>query len=483
MNVSAYPLESGAATAAADQTRRLSLRLRVSLVLTGLAAAFVLTGAALWIRDARVAIAEEITAANRVATQWLTVSAQGTAAGDPAWTEARLIAHLNAVGRIRAHQLEARGADGKLLYRSPPSAYKAGRDAPGWFFDWLKPELPALSLQAGQLSLSLQPDASRSVLDLWDDLTAAATRALLALVGLFVGCWFAIDRALKPLGTVMAALERTGDGNFDTRLPVDGPIELAHLAEAFNAMALRLDRAVAENVRLSQEQAMARTITERLEADRKAIARDLHDELGQSITAVAALAGAIVQRTTDNPSIRQSAEVIRDVTSRMQGDVRALLTRLRPPRSGPQETLDDAVRSYLAAWSQRHSDIELSAELFAGPSPLPDDVTLTALRVVQESCTNIVRHALASKARIRLLREGDALTVEIGDNGRGIMPAPGQAGFGLTGMRERVTELGGSLDISSPSAGGTRIRARLPVTQPAAPAEHTSAPSTETAAS
>lgn len=441
----------------------LSLRLRVSLVLTALAAAFVLTGAALWVRDARTAIAEEVTAAHRVAAQWLSVSAQGTAAGDPAWTESRLLAHLSAVGRIRAHQLEARDATGKLLYRSPPSPYKPGRDAPAWFANWLAPDLPALTLPAGSLTLKLQPDASRALIDLWDDLAAAAGRALLALVGLFAGCWFAIDRALKPLGTVMAALDRTGQGNFDTRLPVDGPPELAHLAEAFNSMALRLDQAVAENGRLNHEQAVARAVTERLEADRTAIARDLHDELGQSITAVAALAGAIVQRTENAPGIRQSAEVIRDVASRMQGDVRALLTRLRPPRSGPQETLDDAVRTYLAAWSKRHSDIELSTELFAGPSPLPDEITLTALRVVQESCTNIVRHALASKARIRLLRAGDSLTVEISDNGRGIMPAPGQSGFGLTGMRERVAELNGHLDISSPAGGGTRIRARLPL--------------------
>jgi len=449
----------------------LSLRLRVSLVLTGLAAAFVLAGAALWVRDARTAIAEEVTAAHRVAAQWLRVSAQGSATGDPAWSEGRLLAHLNAVGRIRAHQLEAHDATGALRYRSPPSPYKPGRDAPEWFAEWLGPDLPALTLPAGTLTLTLQPDASRALIDLWDDLSAAAGRALLALAGLFAGCWFAIDRALKPLGAVMAALDKTGQGNFDTRLPVNGPPELAHLAEAFNSMALRLDHAVAENVRLSHEQAVACAITERLEADRTAIARELHDELGQSITAVAALAGAIVQRTENAPEIHQSAEVIRDVASRMQGDVRALLTRLRPPRSGPQETLDAAVRTYLAAWTKRHRDIELATELFAGPSPLPDEITLTALRVVQESCTNIVRHALASKARIRLLRAGDSLTVEISDNGRGIMPAPGQSGFGLAGMRERVAELKGQLDISSPAGGGTRIRARLPLLAPSATTE------------
>lgn len=448
-----------------------SLRLRVSLVLTALAAAFVIASAALWVRDARTAITEEITAAHRVAAQWLSVSAQGTAAGDPAWTEARLLAHLNAVGRIRAHQLEARDESGRLLYTSPPSAYKPGRDAPDWFTHWMEPGIPAMTLHAGKLTLHLQPDPSRALVDLWDDVSAAAARALLALAGLFIGSWFAIHHALKPLEDVMAALDRTGQGKFDTRLPTDGPAELARLGHAFNGMARRLNEAVIENVRLTHEQAVARAITERLEADRLAIARDLHDELGQSITAVAALAGAIVQRSTDTPQIHQSAEVIRDVASRMQGDVRALLTRLRPPGSSAQrETLDDAVRSYLASWSRHHADIELSTELFAGPQPLPDDITLATLRIVQESCTNIVRHALASRARVRLLREGDTLTIEISDNGRGILPAPGQAGFGLAGMRERVIGLAGDLDISSPPGGGTRIRARLPLTPPEPPA-------------
>lgn len=444
--------------------RPMSLRLRLSLVLTALAAALVLAGAALWVRDARIAIAEEVTAANRVAAQWLGAAARGASDGDPAWSESRLIAHLSAVGRIRAHHLEARDPAGSAVYRSPPSAYKAGRDAPAWFAQWLGPELPTLQLAAGRLTLSLQPDPSRALVDLWDDLAAAAGRALLALAGLFAGCWLALDRALRPLGSVMAALDRAGQGRFDTRLPEAGPAELVRLAQAFNGMAGRLDQAVAENVRLTQQQAVARTVTDRLEADRLAIARELHDELGQSITAVAALAGAIVQRCADNPAVSQSAEVIRDVASRMHDDVRALLTRLRPPAPGhDEETLADAVRSYLAAWQSRHPDIELSSELFAGPYPLPDDITLTALRVVQESCTNIVRHAQARHARVRLLREADGLLVEISDDGRGIEPAPGQAGFGLTGMRERVAAVAGQLDISSPHGGGTRIRARLPL--------------------
>jgi two-component system sensor histidine kinase UhpB len=211
---------------------------------------------------------------------------------------------------------------------------------------------------------------------------------------------------------------------------------------------------------------VAQAITERLEADRLAIARDLHDELGQSITAVAALAGAIVQRSADTPQIHHSAEVIRDVASRMHGDVRALLTRLRPPWQQPAGNPRRCGAQLPRQLDPPHADIELSTELFAGPQPLPDDITLATLRIVQESCTNIVRHAMASRARVRLLREGATLTIEISDNGRGILPAPGQPGFGLSGMRERVVGLAGSLDISSPPGGGTRIRARLPLTPP-----------------
>ena len=121
------------------------------------------------------------------------------------------------------------------------------------------------------------------------------------------------------------------------------------------------------------------------------------------------------------------------------------------------------VKIRLGAWQQRHPDIRLVTELFAGPAPLGDELTLVALRIVQESCTNIVRHAQADKARVRLLRSDAALTVEIADNGRGIQPAAGQPGFGLTGMRERIDALGGSLELGSPAGGGTRIRASLPL--------------------
>jgi two-component system sensor histidine kinase UhpB len=247
----------------------------------------------------------------------------------------------------------------------------------------------------------------------------------------------------------MAALDRTGQGNFDTRLPETAPPSSPASPRPSTAWPASLDQAVAENVRLTQQQAVARTITERLEADRRAIARELHDELGQSITAVAALAGAIVQRSTDNPAVSQSAEVIRDVASRMQGDVRALLTRLRPPTAGSRETLDDAVRSYLAAW--RPATRTSSCPPSSSPAPIRCPTTSP-----WPPCASCRSRAPTSSATPWPAASGCAccarnpLTIEVSDNGRGILPATGQAGFGLTGMRERVAAVAGSSTSAAP---------------------------------
>jgi type II secretory pathway pseudopilin PulG len=165
-----------------------SLRLRVSLVLTALAAAFVLAGAALWVRDARLAIAEEITAAHRVAAQWLAVSAR---APPPATRPGANPACSPTSPRSAASApISSKPATtgGRLLYRSPPSTYKAGHDAPAWFTHWLEPGMSRrIHMQAGSTypaACSPTPRAPSWICGTTS--RAAAGRALLALAGLFM---------------------------------------------------------------------------------------------------------------------------------------------------------------------------------------------------------------------------------------------------------------------------------------------------------
>ena len=446
-----------------------SLHGRLSLVLTTLIAVMMMIGASVWLRETRLAIHEEVEAATRVAEQWLKVLVPETLADGPQARE-RLMEHLGAIGRIRANRLEVFAVDGQRLYVSPESPYKAGRHAPEWFAGWVAPELAERRLEANGLAVVLTPDTSRAVLDAWDHVGAALGWALALLLAIWLATRFAIDRALAPITEIHTALERGASGRFDQRLPEYATRELALLARSYNRLADSLDESLAENARLEQDQALARALQARLEQERRAIARELHDELGQGITAVRSIAGAIIQRTTAQPGINGSAQAILAMTTQMQDGVHTILQRLRSRSADSQVRIEEAIESYCALWASHHGDIRVDCTIEALGEQVTDALGLTILRMVQESLTNVARHAHASRVEVRLGVRDDEIEVEVIDNGRGLgeNPAPGR--HGLVGMRERIAELHGELELSSPPEGGLNVRARLPL--PPAAAHH-----------
>lgn len=442
----------------ATMNARLSLHTRISLVLTGLAASLLLVLGGVWLHGARQGIHEEVEAASRVSEQWLKALG-GELKDAPA---ERLLAVVRPLGRIRANELQVIAADGGLLYTSPPPTYKAGRNVPAWFAGLLRPEFMPRTLAVGDLQLVLQPDPSRALLDAWDDLVAMAGWALALLGVLFVATRQALALALRPLGQVMQALERTGSGRFDTRLPDFATPELGRLARAFNGMADRLRAAVDDNVRLDTEREVAHRMQARLEDERRLIARELHDELAQGITAVRSLAGAIAQRTTEQPALYSPAQSIVAVTGEMQQGVKAILHRLRPQ---PGAGLGSALERLLTAWRLQHEEIDLHAALDLGPAPVVDEAAQAVVRIVQEGLTNVVRHAGASRVELAIARCAGALQITLSDNGRGRDGRPSAqagCGLGLAGMAERVAALGGHLEFITPAGGGFCLLARLP---------------------
>lgn len=446
--------------------RRLGLHTRIGLVLTALATALLLLLGDLWLQSTRNGIHEEVEAATRVSRQWLEAvlgEMQGLA---PAQRSERLLAIVRTIGRVRANVLEVeRITDGEHLHVSPPSSYKAGRKAPAWFSGLLAADFEPVTLGVDDLRLSLHPDPSRAVLDAWDELVALTGWALLLLVALFAGVRGALGRALRPLDQLLAALDRTGHGRFDTRLPVFPEPELGRLSRAFNGMADRLKAAVDENVRLDTERELAERMQSRLEDERREIARELHDELAQGITAVRALAGAIVQRTPDAPALHGPAQSIVAVTGAMQDGVRGILHKLRPADAGG---LGERLALCLEHWRASHGEIALNARIELAGLPLPDAVAQAALRIVQEGLTNVARHAGACRVELSLGREAGGLLLTLADDGRGCDGSPSPqagSGLGLSGMRERIALLGGRLEFSRPPAGGFALRAWLPAVQ------------------
>lgn len=443
-------------------THRPSLRTRVGLVLTGLAASLLLVLGALWLHSTRNAINEEVEAATRVSEQWLKVVIGDLQTLPAAERGNRLLGVATAIGRVRANVLQIHDGAGELRYVSPPPTYKAGRQAPAWFASLLAADLPTRSFSIDDFRLSLHPDASRAVLDAWDESLALAGWALLLLFALYAAACGALARALHPLEQIMQALDRMGHGRFDTRLPQFATPELGRISHAFNGMADRLRAAVDENVRLDTEREVAERMQAGLQAERQVIARELHDELAQGITAVRALAGAIVQRTPDEPSLHIPAQSIVAVTGEMQDGVRNILHRLRPSMGS---SLAMALDHHLANWRLQHPEIELLSRLAIGEAPVADDLACAVLRCVQEGLTNVVRHAAASRVEFCIERGAGWLHLSLADNGRGQAETPSAqagCGLGLTGMGERVAALGGHLHLASRPGQGFRIVVRLP---------------------
>ncbi|WP_226497631.1 HAMP domain-containing protein [Ferribacterium limneticum] len=442
--------------------KKLSLHTRVGLVLTALAASLLVVLAGLWLHGTRNAIHEEVEAASRVSEQWLK-AVLGEMHDVPAATRGeRLLSVARAIGRVRANELEIRTLAGETIYRSPAPSYKAGRSAPGWFAGLLASEFPARTLAVEGYTLILHPDDSRAILDAWDELAAMVGWALGLLGVLFVATRTALGRALRPLAQIMRALDRTGRGRFDTRLPVFATPELGRISRAFNGMADRLGEAVDENVRLESAREVDRQMHDRLEEERRVIARELHDELAQGITAVRALAGAIVQRTGDAPSLHIPAQGIVAVTGEMQDGVRNILHRLRPAAGN---SLAVTLERQLAGWQAQHPEIIVNSTLAIGPQPVADDLAMAVVRIVQEGLTNVVRHAHATQVDLAISRVAGWLQLTLADNGRGRSGQPSAqpgCGLGLAGMGERIAALGGHLQFEQPAGGGFRIFARLP---------------------
>ncbi|WP_114649496.1 sensor histidine kinase [Pseudothauera hydrothermalis] len=448
------------------------LRDRISLLITAVAALLILLSSLGWARATREAIHEEVEAAARVAEQWLTVLA-GEALIDPEGLTARLVA----VGRLRANTLEILDTSGTLLYRSPEPTYKAGRHAPAWFAALLTPELRERRLQAGTRTLILRPDASRSVLDAWDELMLIAGWAFGLLLLLWLVAGWAIARMLAPLAALEAALARSADGAFDIRLPQCGVAELDRLAISYNRLASQLDCSLLRNARLEQDQAFTHALNARLEEERRQLARELHDELGQSITAVRAIAGAIAQRSADQPGLYGNAQAILAMTGQMQDGVRAILHRLRRPNMQPAGRLGQALADYCAHWAGLYPAITLNPKLDPIDRVLGEDYCLTVLRLLQESLTNVARHAGADRVDVHLHAEADRLRLCVRDNGRGFDPSLSTERFGLAGMRERVALWHGELSIVRPASGGTTVQISLPWPQQVRTAPSCRAPS------
>jgi two-component system sensor histidine kinase UhpB len=314
----------------------------------------------------------------------------------------------------------------------------------------------------------MAPEPTYEIDEMW-----ATSRGLLALLLLFFVLlnalvWWAVSSALQPIEQILHALAELRRGNLSTRLPNFGSPEMSRISVGFNHMAQTLEQSVTENQRLTRQLLNAQ------ENERKSLARDLHDEIGQSLTAIHADAVAILN--TGGERVREGAEAIVQVTGHIKDMVRSMLRRLRPAYLEGLG-LEAAVREQVAGFRHRSPTVTCTLKIDSALSNLEGELGVTVYRIIQESLTNIAVHANARHAAVEVTEPtalpeqlaawgGDFIQVTVCDDGAGFFQMSADRGFGLPGIRERVRSLGGECRIDTQPGSGTRISVWLPRTVP-----------------
>jgi two-component system sensor histidine kinase UhpB len=343
-----------------------------------------------------------------------------------------------------------------------------GAQAPVWFNSIyegiLGPQagviraLTARQADAGSIFAVAEPEAA--VRQAWLRVSTIADVAAAMALAIFVFAALAIAHTLAPTAAIVAGLRQMALGDYRRRLPPFRAREFRLIGRAVNDLADRLGWATAERI------ALTRRLIEVRDDERKQMARELHDEFGQCLTATIALAGAIEAGARRRPDLARDARAIGGVARRMMTSLHGALVQLRNPIA-EELGLEASLVQLVAGWNALDAPrtaVRLDVE--ADLAGVPDDIASNVYRIAQECLTNAIRHGAPSEVRLcvgRIAERAGAIALTVEDDGGGdAARVVAAAGRGITGMRERVEAFGGDFTICR-AERGVRVAATIPL--------------------
>jgi two-component system, NarL family, sensor histidine kinase UhpB len=340
---------------------------------------------------------------------------------------------------------------------------------PAWFVALVHPETTAVNVpisihgRPGSLVITSHPDDEMN--EIWDGIVTQLQVGSAIAVALFLLTMLVVNRALAPLQSLSQAMTEIEAGAYDTRVEPAGSPELAAICTRLNHLAATLGDAMEEKRRLAE------TAVSLQDAERKEIARELHDEFGPYLFALRAHASSLMRTAGSlephTDALRRHGDAILEQINALQQFNRRVLERLRPV--GLAELgLGEAISALLRLWSESHPGVVIDTTISDSLGETGETAQLTIYRIIQEALTNVFRHAGATHVEISVMParqaggtvETDAVAVSIRDNGAGL-PIDHKQGLGMIGMRERVLALGGTMAVASTHQGVT-VEALVP---------------------
>ncbi len=441
---------------------QMSLHLRLNLLLSALFLIVFVLGAALVIHNARKAVQDEMESTARLTLQLLEVSLDELDRPARDALLGRLRENLGRLAHTRHLRLEFQPGTVAGGTAAEPALPRREAQAPRWFTRLVWP-------QERSLHFSLkQPDNPQGAIVIWtdpaDEISEAwkEARVLLGLLALalalsLVTVHLAVGHWLRPVAAILGALEEIGEGNYRVRLSSLGTPELDQIARGVNGMARALEQSREENLQLTRQALHIR------EEERRHLAHELHDELGQSLSAIRAVAATIDQADPQDPeTARRGARTISGIAGQIYDVVRGMMRRLRPV------VLDElglvpALQEMVDDWNGRHQEVFCSLAVEGELPELDDDTRINLYRIVQEALTNVARHSGAGHVSVTLTPGVEGLRLVVEDDGRGFDPATVKRGLGLLGIEERVGALGGTFGLRAGPGEGVRMEIEIPL--------------------
>ncbi|MDX8127492.1 histidine kinase [Methylomonas sp. OY6] len=415
-------------------------------------------GGAIAVWQARQAVEKEVDASIHLALQLITLGITDT----PVFQQSDDLSRFSALRQTRHLSIQLQKPDGQLIHFAGENQPTNPEEMPpSWFIRLVKGDYPKvehqLNMQDGKLlTLIIQAQPLDEITEVWQESVAFFASISLLTMLTFLAVNLVFNKSLQSIAVIVDALRLIETGQYRQQLPPFSTQEFDDIAKAINHMTVELEKTRQENRALTQHSLAIQ------EEERQRLSQELHDEFGQSLTAIKVMAVTAAHRKADAAKITAT---IAGICDHLMTVVRSMMQQLHPlvlTELGLKATLEEMVNH----WSERNADLRLTIRCSDAVDGLDKNLTIQVFRVIQECLTNVVRHAQAHSVTIDLDKldlPQACLQLKVQDDGRGCDLQTTSQGFGLLGIKERIKSLDGELQVLSRPGSGMLVNARIPL--------------------
>jgi two-component system sensor histidine kinase UhpB len=443
----------------------MSLRIRLNILITTLLIILFLCSSFYSISHARKSIRSEVESSTQLALQLIQAASASLLSDSDEQRQVKFLRKLTELEMIRHIRIEIRSPTDVLIPAEDNILFLKS-DAPRWFINLVKP--PATEIRrwlytpvTSPIDVLIKPDPLDEIHESWIE-----TRNILIFLSIFiilvnVLIYIAIGLYLSPVEKILDGLSGIKKGNYKLKLPHFRLPELERISQQFNHMTQELLETRTRN------QLLTKRSLEIQEEERRNLSQELHDELGQTITAIKAVAVSISNKTTlEKRYINSSVKTIVEYSDHVYQVAKNMMHRLRP------SVLDEfglvkALQNMIDEWNDNQNNIFCDFTFLDVPTDLSESLKINIYRIIQESLTNTLKHSNASQATVTIKKDRldntERINLKIEDNGIGIDQDKIIPGFGLLGMKERVEMNGGIFEFESSAGNGVKINIFVPI--------------------